>query len=225
MSNEIKDTEDVHSEKETHHPAPEADEQPVPVENGQTEHETTEPSADDEQPATELPLSTSSHPEISEETPSIDQIEEKADEQPSVPVVTEEIESTPEENLPSDEAPPGLPTDDEPTTVLPIDEEPSERNEAPAVVAQPEPANDAPPLLRTIADKPNKEASSAILNTVGHFPATPQSYAAFALSSSSSKAISIWIRTTSFKSQRISPNCLPFSTRCRRRCKPRCSVS
>jgi hypothetical protein len=148
MSNEIKDNEDIHSNKEIN----DVKDQQSPSENGHAE----EPSTDDKK-ETETSLSTSIDHEIPLETPFTDVI------------IEEEEDRTSEDNslaLPqSEENSSALPISEENSSALPV----SEEDNTPVDIAQSESINQSDntnKLLRTIADKSNKEASSAILNTV-----------------------------------------------------------
>jgi len=144
MSNEIKDNEDIHYNKEINN----VNDQPSPSENGHAEEIVEEPSTDDKQD-TETPLSASIDHEIPLETPFTDVI----------------IEEEEEEDRTSEDNSSALPQSEENSSALPV----SEEDNTPVDTAQSQSINQSDntnKLLRTIADKSNKEASSAILNTV-----------------------------------------------------------
>jgi len=169
MSNEIKDNEDIHSNKEIST----VNDQPSPSENGHAEEIVEEPSTDDKQ-ETETPLSTSIDHEIRLETPFTDVIiEEDEEEEDRTSAAASEDNSLAlpqsEENssaLPvSEENSSALLVSDENSSTLPV----SEKDNTPVDTAQSESINQSDntnKLLRTIADKSNKEASIVILNTV-----------------------------------------------------------
>lgn len=143
MSNEIKDDETIHPDKETNEDQDERSTTPH-IDQPMTTDLPTE-----ENQETELPSnSTSDHPETSLETSTTD-------------VIIEEKEDSTSMTTSSSEIPFAQPRSDEDAvdTVQPTVEEtvPVEINNQ---------ADDTPHLLRIIADKSNKEASSTILNTV-----------------------------------------------------------
>jgi hypothetical protein len=158
MSNEIKDNEDIHSNKEIST----VTDQTSPSENGHAEEIVEEPSTDDKQD-TETPLSTSIDHEIPLETPFTDVIIEEDEEEDRTSAAASEENSF---ALPqSEENSSALPVSEENSSTLPV----SEKDNTPVDTAQSESINQSDntnKLLRTIADKSNKEASSVILNTV-----------------------------------------------------------
>lgn len=145
MSDEIKDNEDIHADKEINHDndkqSSEID-QPLPSENGHAEDIVKEPSTEDKQES-ESSFSTPIEQEISLEPPYTDIIienDEKEEESTSAAVTTSED-----------------------TSLV------SKESHTPVNIVRTKSINqsdDTDELLQTIADKSNKEASSAILNTV-----------------------------------------------------------
>ncbi|CAF1303213.1 unnamed protein product, partial [Adineta ricciae] len=189
MSNEIKDNEEIHSDKENSHEVSQENEQSVSIENGQIEETTTAQPTDERDHQTEIE---SENPELAKEATftdvDIDKTEEENkednieehDQSTSQPPAPSEEHSSIEENtseavpLP-EENQPAEPVQSENSSALLTAEEDSstvtatEKNETPVVRIQSQQSNgsdDANHLLQTIADKSNKEASSAILNTL-----------------------------------------------------------
>ena len=153
MSNEIKDNETVHSDRETDEGH---DEPPTPVDHEQISAEISGEDNHD----TPLPIPTTDNPEIPLETSMTDiTLEEK--EEDSTPIIVS-----------SNDIPVTLPTtsdEDNNNNQTPVDTVEPKEETIPADTVHSQSSNqpdDTPPLLRTIADKSNKEASSTILNTV-----------------------------------------------------------
>jgi hypothetical protein len=151
MSNEIKDNENIHSDKEIYHDNGEQSQeidQPSPLlENEQIKEISTND--------TQLSLSIDNDSDIPSEIPSTDVVIEEEEEAPTAIITSEEISLA-------------VPTSDEDTNT-PVDTIPIEENSTTVDTDQSESSNqsdDTHKLLKIIADKSNKEASSTILNTV-----------------------------------------------------------
>jgi len=156
MSNEIKDNEEIQSDKEIKQ---EYDEQSQEIDqpSPSTDNEQTEETSTNEKQETQLPLSIDNDSDVPSEIPFTDVvIEKKDDEEAPIPIIASEEISL------------ALPTSDE-DSHTPADTIPIEENNTPADTDQSESSNQSDEthkLLKIIADKSNKEASSTILNTV-----------------------------------------------------------
>ena len=153
MSNEIKENEDIHSDNEINQ-----------QDNGEQSQEIDQ----------SLPLSSSENEQTNETptndtqlSPSIDNNSDIPLEKPSTDAVIDE-EEVATGIVASEDIPLEMPSSEEDTTA-PVDTIPIEDNSTAVETDQSESSNqsdDTPKLLKIIVDKSNKEASSAILNTV-----------------------------------------------------------
>ena len=170
MSNEIKENEDIHSEKEINQDNGEQSQEiDQPLSLPELENEQTE-----ETPANDTQPSSLPEPENeqTEETPandaqpslSIDNDSDIPSEKPSTDVVIDE-EEVPTGIVASEDIPLEIPTSEDDTNA-PVDTIPIEDNNTAVETDQSESSDDTPKLLKIIIDKSNKEANSTILNTV-----------------------------------------------------------
>lgn len=156
MSNEIKDHETVHSDIETDEGHGE------PITSVNHEEITTEISIEDNHD-TLLPNSTADNPEIPLETSMTDVTLEEKEEEDSTPIIASSndipstLSTTSDEDSNNNNNHTPVDTVETKEETIPVDTVHLQSSDQP---------DDTPPLLRTIADKSNKEASTTILNTV-----------------------------------------------------------
>ncbi len=149
MSNEIKENEDIHSEKE------------INQDNGEQSQEIDQPLSlpELENEQTEETPANDTQPSLS-----IDNDSDIPSEKPSTDVVIDE-EEVPTGIVASEDIPLEISTSEDDTNT-PVDTIPIEENNTAVETDQSESSDDTPKLLKIIIDKSNKEANSTILNTV-----------------------------------------------------------
>lgn len=143
--------------------------------------------------------------------------DENQDDEQSAEIIKKISLDDQEENEPALSTPNGRETPSAASFSDVIIEKQDEESEPEAITT----ANNTHQLLQIIAEKSNKDANSAILNTVsferllfGDHPCL----------SSCLTVISIWTRTTSSRERRISPSSSPSSIKCLRHFRPNFSA-
>ena len=154
MSNEIKDDDDIHTEV-NHHEHDEEKQEIVEVQEPLPTLETTT----DENPIQEDIISSTSNNDQEEIEPSPSVSTDNTDEAPSIPIPLADV------IIEKEDEPLSAPASDDNIET----HSPAEETLTPVISVQSEETsrgNDTHQLLQLIANKSNREASSAILNTV-----------------------------------------------------------